>query len=127
MTDFTERLELAHRACQFVGPLIQFFEQPHVLDGDHGLVGEGFEKSDLLVGERSDFRAAHQDRSNRNTFPQQRRNKNSPGSLGLLQRLGVRKLGVNLRQDIGDVNGLSVDYGPACWPLAVNKEGFYQT
>ena len=48
LTDFAERFELAHRACQFVGSLIQFLEQPHVLDGDHGLVGEGFEKRDLL-------------------------------------------------------------------------------
>ena len=41
LTDLTERLELAHRACQFVGSLIQFFEQPHVLNGDDRLVGEG--------------------------------------------------------------------------------------
>ena len=27
-------------------------EQPRVLDGDHGLVGEGLNKFDLLVGER---------------------------------------------------------------------------
>ena len=30
---------------------LQFFEQPHVLDGDHGLVGEGFEQLDLRRGE----------------------------------------------------------------------------
>jgi hypothetical protein len=29
----------------------EFLEQPHVLDGDHGLVSEGFEKRNLLVGE----------------------------------------------------------------------------
>ena len=33
-------------------------EQPHVLDGDHGLVGEGFEQLDLLLGERADLVAA---------------------------------------------------------------------
>ena len=52
LTDFAERFELAHRACQFAGSLIQFFEQADVLDGDHGLVGEGFKKRDLLVGRR---------------------------------------------------------------------------
>ena len=26
-------------------------EQPRVLDGDHGLVGEGFDQFDLLIGE----------------------------------------------------------------------------
>src|SRR4029453_18178169 len=40
LTDFTERLELAHRARQFVGSLIQFFKQPDVFDGDNSLVGE---------------------------------------------------------------------------------------
>ena len=28
-------------------------EQPHVLDRDHGLVGEGFEESDLFVSKRT--------------------------------------------------------------------------
>ena len=27
---------------------LQLLEQPHVLDGDHGLVGEGLEERDLL-------------------------------------------------------------------------------
>ena len=39
----------------------ELLEQPHVLDGDHRLVGEGFEQRDLLVGERSDFRATNHD------------------------------------------------------------------
>ena len=29
---------------------LEFLKQPHVLDGDHGLVGEGFEKFDLRRG-----------------------------------------------------------------------------
>ena len=56
--------------AQFCVALLDLREQPHVLDGDDGLICKGFEKRDLLVGERSDFRAANQDRSNRNTFPQ---------------------------------------------------------
>ena len=51
LTDFAEGFELAHRARQFVGSLIQFFKQPHVLDGDDGLVGEGFKQFDLRRGE----------------------------------------------------------------------------
>ena len=51
LADFAEGFELAYRACQFVGSLIQFFEQADVLDGDHGLVGEGFEELDLRRGE----------------------------------------------------------------------------
>src|SRR5262249_44488178 len=30
---------------------LQFLEQPYVLDGDDGLVGEGLQKLDVLVGE----------------------------------------------------------------------------
>ena len=42
--DFTRRRLLLQR-------LLEFLEQPHVLDGDHGLVGEGFEQLDLRRGE----------------------------------------------------------------------------
>ena len=57
LTDFAERFELAHRARQFVGSLIQFLEQPDVLDGDHGLVGEGLKEFDLRRSERAHFGA----------------------------------------------------------------------
>ena len=33
----------------------QLVEQPRVLDGDDGLIGEGADQLDLLVGERADF------------------------------------------------------------------------
>ena len=43
---------MLQRLAQFRVALLQFFEQPHVLDGDDRLVGEGFEQCDLLVGKR---------------------------------------------------------------------------
>ena len=42
LADFAKRFELAYRACQFVGSLIQFFEQAHILDRNDGLVAKGF-------------------------------------------------------------------------------------
>ena len=39
---------MLQRLAQFRIALLQFLEQPHVLDGDDGLVGKGFEKRDLL-------------------------------------------------------------------------------
>ena len=36
--------------------VLDFFEQSHVLDGDHCLVGEGGEQLDLLIGERCNLR-----------------------------------------------------------------------
>ena len=32
-------------------PLLRFVEEPHVLDGNHRLVGEGLDETDLLIGE----------------------------------------------------------------------------
>ena len=43
---------MLQRFAQFRVALAEFLEQPHVLDGDDRLVGEGFEERDLLVGER---------------------------------------------------------------------------
>ena len=48
--------------AQFCVALLQFLEQPHVLDGDHRLVGEGFKQLDLLLGKRPNLRAANLNR-----------------------------------------------------------------
>ena len=51
---------------QIVGALLHLVEQPRVLDGDHGLVGEGLDQLDLLVGERlGPRRAPDADRADR--------------------------------------------------------------
>ena len=42
---------------------LQLLEQPHVLDGDDGLVGEGLEQLDLPVGERTDLAPRDDDRA----------------------------------------------------------------
>ena len=52
LADLAQRRELADRARQRRRPLLQLLEQPGVLDGDHGLVGEGLQQLDLAVGER---------------------------------------------------------------------------
>ena len=52
---------MLQRLAQFCVALLDFFEQPHVLDGDDGLIGEGFEQVDLLFGERPDLGAANDD------------------------------------------------------------------
>ena len=38
--------------------LLQFCKEPHVLDGDNGLIGEGLEQRDLLVSELPRFLAS---------------------------------------------------------------------
>src|SRR5215475_304204 len=44
---------MLQRLAQFGVALLEFFEQPHILDGDNGLISEGFEKRDLFVSERT--------------------------------------------------------------------------
>ena len=44
--------------------LFEFLEQPHVLDGDHRLVGEGFEQFDLRRGEGAHLGATRAQCSN---------------------------------------------------------------
>ncbi len=43
---------------------LEFLEQPHVLDSDHGLVGEGFKELDLRRGEGAHLDATCVQRSN---------------------------------------------------------------
>ena len=45
----TPKISLVAVCCS--NDLFEFFEQPHVLDGDDGLVSEGFEQLDLRRGE----------------------------------------------------------------------------
>ena len=55
--DFTCRSLLLQR-------LLEFLKQPHILDGDHRLVGEGFEKLDLRRGEGAHLDATRDQCSN---------------------------------------------------------------
>ena len=51
--DVAEGGELADRARQLGRPRLQLAQEPRVLDGDDGLVGEGLDQLDLGVGERA--------------------------------------------------------------------------
>ena len=42
------------RQFELTALVLDFVEQPHVLNRDHRLVGEGFDQLDLLVGKRPD-------------------------------------------------------------------------
>src|SRR5215470_10773254 len=54
--------------AQFSVALLDLFEEPYILDGDHSLVREGFEELDLLVREGSNFGSPNHDSSDGNTF-----------------------------------------------------------
>ena len=57
----TPRISLVAVCCS---RLLEFLEQPDVLDGDHGLVGESFEELDLRRSEGAHLGATCVQRSN---------------------------------------------------------------
>ena len=58
------------RLAQFCVALLDLFKQADVFDRDDRLIGEGFEQSDLFVGERSNLCTPQSNDSDSNTFPQ---------------------------------------------------------
>jgi hypothetical protein len=93
--------------------LLGLVEQPRVLDGDDGLVGEGLQEMDRLVVERSSFAARDADRADRNAIAQHRHDEQAApadragqflyavGAIGVLDidvednLAGPRRLGMN--------------------------------
>src|SRR5215467_9885254 len=55
---------LFQRVGEVTIALLKLGEQAHVLDGDHRLIRERLEQSDLLIGERRDFGAPELDDAN---------------------------------------------------------------
>ena len=72
MADLAERLQLRDRARELVGPGAQLAEQARVLDGDHGLVGEGPQRRELLLGQRPGRDAHHAEGTDRGVAAQHR-------------------------------------------------------
>src|SRR5262249_38698038 len=81
------------RLGEIVGTLSQLVEQPRVLDGDDGLVGEIADQLDLLVGERPHLLAVDRDGADQLAFLQHWNSKNRAGTgeveEGRAGRIGV--------------------------------------
>ena len=95
--DLARRCLLFQRFSQIAIAFLQFLEQPHVLDGDHRLVGEGFEKRDLLVRERTNLGSTNDDHADRNTLAQQGRGKYGATTHTLVSAERLWKLGLQQR------------------------------
>ena len=65
-----------HRAGQLRRPRLKLLEQAHVLDGDHGLIGEGLQELDLRLRER--LGPVEKDESDRILVPQHRHAQDAP-------------------------------------------------
>jgi hypothetical protein len=89
---------------------LQLIEQPHVLDGDDRLVGEGLEQGDLPLRKEVHLGAAEDDRTDRDPLPDQgdaehRAGAYAPrGAFGKLVRLGLH---------VSNVDGPPLQHRPA--------------
>ena len=101
--------------AQLCVALLEFLEQPHVLDGDDGLVGEGFEKRDLLIGEWANFGATDHNRPDGTPS-------RSNGVARIVRvpdcwwrKRSFWKLGFDFGCDVMDMNRLLVDDSSTSW------------
>src|SRR5262249_23700200 len=70
--DLARRRLLLQRLGQLAVADLQLREEPDVLNGDHGLVGEGLEQRDLRVGKRSSLGAPYHNHPDGTTVTQHR-------------------------------------------------------
>ena len=95
---------------EIVGALVQFVEQPRVLDGDDRLGGEIPHQFDLLVGERSHFLTEDDDSADQHIVF-----KHGNGKM----RLCTSKPGRNARHLLSRVVG-AVDH-PSCFQKLIQR------
>jgi hypothetical protein len=65
---------LLQRFTQVLRARLNLLEQPHILDGDHGLVGEGLEQLDVMVDERTGLNPRYTDQADRRAAAHQGEN-----------------------------------------------------
>ena len=68
---FGRRRLLLQRFGKLARSCLHLLEQPHIADGDHGLVGKSLQQADLLVAERTHFGAPKHNRADALAFAQQ--------------------------------------------------------
>ena len=105
----TPKISLVAVCCSNVTSL-EFLEQPHVLDGDHGLVGEGFKQLDLRRGEGAHLDATCVQRSNE--FPLLTKGN---GQEGAQAAGGTQRWEIVLRADVGNVERAMLAYPAKLW------------
>ncbi len=93
--------------------LLDFLEEPHVLDRDRGLVGEGVGERDLLLAERPHFGAPQEHRAERLAFAHQRHREHAVVLAELLCTLPAHRVEVARVLDVLDMHRLALGDGAA--------------
>src|SRR4029453_9582636 len=113
LEDFTRGRLLLQSLSNFTIAFLQFFEQSNIFNCDHSLVSKGFEESDLLLGERIDYRTSNKNNPNRNLFAQEWHGKYGSITFSFGDSPELRKFSRGYGQHILYVDYLTVDHRPA--------------
>ena len=97
--------QVLQRLRQFAGAGLDAFEQPHVLDRDRRLVGEGRDQLDLLVGEWPYLCARQGQNADRHALAQHR---NAKDRAEVAQHLRLAQSVFRISLNVGNVNDLAV-------------------
>src|SRR4029077_7533537 len=102
--------------------LLQFLEQPHVLDCDYRLSGKSLKELDLSLGEKTNLRSSDIDYTNRISFPQHGYTKKCPCSRGY-HNFDVGIFGFRGFREIEDLYAMSVENRSTSWgpPTQMSK------
>src|SRR5262245_37070802 len=110
-----DHLENLTRRREISIPCLELLEEPHVLDRDDGLIGEGLEKGNLLVGERAYFGPADVDDTDGRALPHERSSQKRLDSVPTGSRPAHRELGCLLGgAEIVDMERLAVGHRAPC-------------
>ncbi len=82
--------QLGRAFLDLVQRLLGLVEQAHVLDRDHGLVGEGLDEADLPLVEGPDFAAPGGHDADERGVPQHRHGENGPHVFAFVEVAGRR-------------------------------------
>src|SRR5262245_23598738 len=92
--------------------VLDFIKQPHVLDGDYRLVGEGFDQFDLLISKWPHDSAVQVEHADRDRLAQERHSEQCAKADSLLSfNQGVFRIGYN----IDDLNRLALKQNSASY------------
>src|SRR6516162_5286452 len=107
------------RLCELATLVLDFVEQPHVLDRDRRLVREGRDQLDLLVGEPLNGAARQDQHAGRSALAQHRHAEDCAhvGEPGSYSQPYLR-----ICFGVHDMNGLALEYDPAGDRTAIRPE-----
>jgi hypothetical protein len=99
--------------------VLHVVEQPHVLDGDHRLVGEGRHQGDLTFGERFDDAARQHQDADGNALAQHRHAEDG-SRLAELRQFGQREFGIG--RDIRNLDRRASEHDASDDIAAINRQ-----